>query len=89
MIDKVAELPLTRQCQLLGLSRSSQYYRAVAVSARDLALMRAIDELHLKHPFYGSRRMRGALRDEGFEVGRRHVQTLRDKMGIEALYRKL
>jgi putative transposase len=81
-------LPLTRQCQLLGLSRSAQYYRPVAVSAQDLALMRALDELHLKPPFYGRRRLRGALRDEGFAVGRRHVQTLMDKMGIEALYRK-
>lgn len=88
MIDKQHELALTRQCQILELSRSSQYYRPAPVSQRDLELMRRLDEIHLKHPFYGSRRMRGALRDEGFAVGRRHVQTLMDKMGIEALYRK-
>ena len=50
--------------------------------------MRAIDEVHLKHPFYGSRRIRDALNDEGHDVGRDHVRTLMRKMGIEALYRK-
>jgi putative transposase len=88
MIERDHELALTRQCQVLEISRSSQYYRPVAVSQADLALMRAIDELHLAHPFYGSRRMRNALGDQGFKVGRRHVQTLMDKMGIEALYPK-
>ena len=88
MIDKAAELPLSRQCEILALSRSSQYYRPVPLSQRDLELMRKIDEMHLKHPFLGSRRMRGALRDAGFQVGRRHVQTLMDKMRIEALYPK-
>jgi putative transposase len=88
MIERDHELALTRQCQVLEISRSSQYYRPVAVSQADLALMRAIDELHLAHPFYGSRRMRNALGDQGFTVGRRHVQTLMDKMGIEALYPK-
>jgi len=88
MIERDHALALTRQCQVLEISRSSQYYRPVAVSQADLALMRAIDELHLAHPFYGSRRMRNALGDQGFKVGRRHVQTLMDKMGIEALYPK-
>jgi len=88
MIERDHELALTRQCQVLEISRSSQYYRPVAVSQADLALMRAIDELHLAHPFYGSRRIRNALGDQGFKVGRRHVQTLMDKMGIEALYPK-
>jgi putative transposase len=88
MIERDHELPLSQQCQVLEISRSSQYYRPVAVSQTDLALMRAIDELHLAYPFYGSRRMRNALGDQGFKVGRRHVQTLMDKMGIEALYPK-
>jgi putative transposase len=88
MIERDHALALTRQCQVLEISRSSQYYRPVAVSQADLALMRAIDELHLAHPFYGSRRIRNALGDQGFKVGRRHVQTLMDKMGIEALYPK-
>lgn len=50
--------------------------------------MRAIDESHLKHPFYGSRRMRDALNDLGHDVGRDHARTLMRKMGIEALYRR-
>ena len=88
MIDPGHALSLTRQCEILELSRSSQYYERVPVSARDLLLMRRLDELHLKFPFYGSRRLRGALQDEGFEVGRRHVRTLMERMGIETLYQK-
>jgi putative transposase len=60
----------------------------VPVSARDLELMRLIDEIHLKYPFWGSRSIRDELRDRGYEVGRLHVSTLMKKMGIEALYRK-
>ena len=88
MVERDHVLPLKRQCEILQLSRSSQYYRPVPASERDLTLMRRIDALHLEHPFFGSRRLRNSLHDEGFEVGRRHVQTLMDKMGIEALYCK-
>ena len=55
MIDRTAELPVARQCQILELSRSSVYYEPRPLSAADLALMRRIDELHLEHPFLGSR----------------------------------
>jgi putative transposase len=88
MIDHKHELPLTRQSQILELSRSSLYYMAVPVSERDLQMMRIIDEIHLKYPFYGSRNIREELRDRGYKVGRGHVSTLMKKMGIEALYRK-
>ena len=88
MIDPGHALSLTRQCEILELSRSSQYYERVQVSGQDLLLMRRLDELHLKFPFYGSRRLRGVLNDEGFEVGRRHVRTLMERMGIEVLYQK-
>ena len=88
MIDREHELPLTQQCRMLELSRSSQYYQPVPVSDRDLVLMRAMDEIHLKRPFFGSRRIRDELNDQGHEVGRDHVRTLMRKMGIEALYRK-
>ena len=77
-----------RQAQLLELSRSSVYYRPQPTSDADLVLMRRIDELHLEHPFAGSRMLRDLLSREGFEVGRKHVTTLMRKMGIEALYRK-
>lgn len=85
MIDREHELPLTVQGRMLGLSRSSLYYKAVPVSARDLELMRLIDEIHLKYPFYGARRIRDELEDRNHKVGRLHVGTLMKKMGIEAL----
>ena len=88
MIDEEHALPLSRQSKVLGLSRSSLYYQSVPVSGRDLELMRLIDEIHLKYPFYGSRRMRNELRDLGHDVGRGHTSTLMKKMGIRALYQK-
>lgn len=81
-------MPLTRQSEILELSRSSLYYEAVPTSARDLELMRLIDELHLKHPFMGSRSLRDQLQGMGHKVGRGHISTLMKKMGITALYRK-
>jgi putative transposase len=77
-----------RQCELLEVCRSSLYYTPKPVSAADLALMRALDELHLRYPFLGARRLAQMLRRAGFEVGRRHVGTLMRLMGIEAIYRK-
>jgi putative transposase len=88
MIDRTHELPMTQQCKSLGLARSTVYYTPQEVSAEDLALMRRIDQLHLQHPFAGSRILRDLLRPEGYAVGRRHVSTLMKRMGIEALYRK-
>ena len=88
MIDRAHSLPVTRQCQLLGLNRSSVYYQPAGVSDADLRLMRRIDEMHLKRPFYGSRRIRDWLQDEGFAVNRKRVQRLMRPMGITALYPK-
>jgi len=88
MIEPTHALPVSRQAELLGLSRSNVYYLPRAVSEADLALMRRIDELHLNFPFAGARMLRDMLKLEGFEVGRKHVRTLMDKMGIAALYRK-
>ena len=88
MIDATHELPVSRQAQLLDLSRSSIYYRRQPTSAADLAVMRRIDELHLEHPFAGARMLRDLLRLDGFGIGRKHVATLMRTMGIEALYRK-
>ena len=88
MIDRTHELPVVRQVQLLDLSRSSVYYLPQPTSDNDLRLMRRIDELHLESPFAGARMLRGMLRLEKIEVGRKHVSTLMKKMGIEALYRK-
>lgn len=88
MINRDHELPVTRQCALLELARSTAYYEPVPVSEADLALMRRIDELHLKWPFLGSRRLRDLLQKGGFEIGRKHVSTLMRRMGIAAIYRK-
>jgi putative transposase len=88
MIDRSHELPLTRQAQILKLSRSSLYYRPHPVSAEDLAIMRRIDELHLQHPFAGSRMLRDLLRGEGVRIGRQRVITMMRRMKIEAIYRR-
>jgi putative transposase len=85
MIDRHHQLPITRQAQLLGLSRGSVYYLPRPVSDADQALMRRIDELHLEHPFMGARMLRDQLDREGRHVGRRHIRTLMQRMGIEAL----
>ena len=85
MIDRNHKLSITRQAQLLGMSRGSVYYLPRAVSAADLALMRRIDQLHLEHPFMGARMLRDQLHRQGVKVGRRHVATLMRRMGIEAL----
>lgn len=88
MINRTHVLPVVRQCQLLGLSRSTAYYQPTPVSVADLALMRRLDELHLNHPFAGARMLRDLLRQAGHSIGRRHVSTLMARMGIEAVYRK-
>jgi len=88
MIDRQHILPIVRQAKALGISRASVYYRPRPTGAADLGLMRRIDELHLEHPFAGSRMLRAMLRREGRTSGRRHVATLMRRMGVAALYRK-
>ena len=88
MIRRDHDLSVTRQAQLLGISRGSVYYLPRAVSPADLAMMRQIDELHLEYPFAGARMLRDMLRAKGFAVGRKHVATLMKRMGVEALYRR-
>jgi putative transposase len=88
MIDRTHPLPVVRQCQLLGVARSTAYYQPTPVSAAELALMRRIDELHLQYPFAGARMLRDLLRQDGQAIGRRHVASLRRRMGITAVYRK-
>ena len=88
MIDRGHKLPLTRQSQILELSRSSLYYKAVPISPQDMEIMKQIDKIHLTYPFMGSRSIRDELQGEGYEIGRDHVRTLMKRMRIEALYRK-
>ena len=88
MIDREHPLSLTRQAKLLEISRGAVYYQPRPISDADLALMRLIDQLHLEHPFMGARFMRRVLLLQGVHVGRRHLGTLMQRMGIQALYRK-
>jgi putative transposase len=88
MIDRTHELPITRQAELLNVSRGSVYYLPKPMSEADLKRMRRIDALHLEHPFAGARMLRDLLRQDGIHVGRKHVATLMRRMGIEVLYRK-
>jgi putative transposase len=88
MIDRNHALPIARQAELVGISRGNVYYLPRAVCEADQRLMKRIDALNLAYPFAGSRMLRDMLNREGFDVGRRHVATLMQRMGIEALYRK-
>ena len=81
-----SDLSLSRQCRLLSISRSSFYYGPRGESPENLALMRRIDELYLRYPFYGSRQMARQLRREGVWVGRHRVRRLMRLMGLEAIY---
>ena len=80
-------LSLSRQCRLLSIGRSSLYYEPKGESAETLALMRRIDELFLKYPFYGARQMVRHLRREGVCIGRRRAGRLMRLMGLQAIYR--
>jgi putative transposase len=88
MIDRDHELSVTKQAEAVGIARSTVYYLPRPVSAADLALMRQIDKLHTEFPFAGARMLCRLLAADGSKVGRRHVKTLMDRMGIEALYRR-
>jgi putative transposase len=81
----IENLSVRRQCKLLAVARSSVYRSGSETSAEDLALMRCLDELHLKLPFYGSRRMQFELNKEGRSLCRKRVQRLMRVMDIVAL----
>ena len=79
---------MSRQCELLGLARSTVYYRPVASPPLDEVLTRRLDELSTAHPFYGSRRMTVVLQREGYTVNRKRVQRLLRELGLQAIYPK-
>lgn len=83
------ELSVRRQCELLGLSRSSLYYQPAQESEEDLRLMRLLDEEYTAHPFQGSRKMTVWLKTvHQEEINRKRVQRLMRRMGLEAIYPK-
>jgi putative transposase len=79
-------MSVRRQCELLGLSRSSLYYEPGGAASEDLRLMRRIDEKYTERPFYGSRRMTIWLNEQGEEVNRKRVRRLMRVMGLEAIH---
>lgn len=81
-------MSLRRQCELLGLNRSTLYYEPAAESEFNLHLMRLIDEQYLKTPFYGYPRMTAWLRRQGYEVNPKRIYRLMQTMGICAIYPK-
>lgn len=94
MIDTShSTLSLSRQCRLLGISRSSWYYWPVTnddseKATEDQILMTVIDRQYLEMPYLGSRRMAAVLRREGWSVGRKRVRRLMRLMGLQAIYRR-
>jgi putative transposase len=88
MIDRDASLPVTRQCQLLKVTRSTVYYRPAPMPEDTLAIMRALDEIHLELPFLGSRKLVSELAKRGLTVNRKRVKRLMGLMGMEAIYPK-
>ena len=81
-------LSITRQCDLLGISRSSWYYEVLGESAENLELMRLIDEQFMEEPSYGVRQMARHLRRKGYWINRKRVWRLMRKMGLMATYQK-
>ena len=83
-----AKLSVRRQCELLGLCRSSLYYEPAGETAENLRLMRLIDREYTAHPFFGSRQLTSWLIRQGEAVNRKRVQRLMRVMGLEAIYPK-
>lgn len=88
MVERPGPLSLSRQCELLGLSRAAFYYQPVEVDAYELELMALIDRQYLRTPFYGSRRMAAWLQTQGHAVNRKRVQRLMQRMGLVAIYQR-
>lgn len=80
------EISVMRQCELLGISRSTYYYRPRPMSELNLELMRLIDEQYTKTPFYGVPRMTAWLKRQGYEVNHKRVERLMRLMGLQAVY---
>lgn len=90
LIDKGHKvLSISRQCELLGLNRSSYYFKPKGLDAEDYAIMRKMDEIFTEHPYYGTRRMKHVLRVEGYKIGRKRIKRYYEILGIETIYPKM
>jgi putative transposase len=85
MSDREHPLSVVRQPRVLEISRGAVYFKPRPTGESDLALMRGIDQPHLEHPFMGARRLRIQMQRQGIHVGWRHMGTLMQRMGIQAL----
>lgn len=85
-IDSDSALSVSKQCELVSISRSSYYYQGKGESQQNVEFMRLIDEQFLKTPWYGSRQMTSHLRREGHTVNRKRIKRLMKEMGIQAVY---
>ncbi len=82
-------ISISRQCDLLGLSRSSYYYESSSdENSFNLEIMRLMDEQYTRTPFYGVPRMTAFLRRKDYEVNPKRIRRLMRLMGIEAIYPK-
>ena len=92
MIDREhSVITIGRQCELLGISRSSCYYKKVInpeKEHRDECVKALISEIYYDHPYYGKRRIRNELAKRGVSVSGYKVKSLMDKLGIRAIYPK-
>ena len=94
LIERSGDISISQQCWLLGLARSSYYYRPIAAEGTDeadggdAALMRLLDEQYTRTPFYGVPRMTAWLQQRGHGVGPKRVRRLLRAMGLEAIYPK-
>lgn len=89
MIDhKDPEISVDRQCELIGLNRSTYYYQSQRDDSYNQLLMRLIDEEYTRHPFYGIRRITHMLRRQGYAVNHKRIARLMRRMGLEAIYPK-
>jgi putative transposase len=86
IVPEHPSLSIVRQCDLLGLARSSYYYQPTIESEENLTLMRLLDEQYTRTPFYGTRKMTAWLQAEGYAVNRKRVTRLLRLMGLEAIY---
>lgn len=88
MIDREDDrISLSRQAQLLQISRASLYYEPI-VNLEEIRTMNAIDEIYTRYPFYGSRRIKDELENYEIFICREHVQRLMRDLGLEAIYPK-
>ena len=92
LVSAHSDLSIERQCELLGLNKSSFYYRPVEKSPdqlqREDVIRAAIDRWHTKMPYLGCRRLVVKLTDEGLKTNRKEIKRFMDEMGIYAIYPK-